>query len=503
MEIEMLQKEKQVNARRIQVQIDNLKKSLQSTENPAGVRMESLEKELALLKEEKQKLLMYSQMDGVIGSVLCKRGEKVSPFVPIMTLYGKSPSYVSAYIHEQLHHKAAVGESVEIVSLSDSGRRVSAEIVGTGSRIVEYPLRLRKRPDMQVWGREVEIRLPEDNPFLLGEKVMVYPPGSRENQYIAQISSHIGKWLHLSLYAAEPETPEEKNKGMAAIRRSKSLGNIPEIEASGLIFLPDLNKFLLISDETQDKAPVLYLMDSDGMVRDKIAVKGVGEMDDMEAICTDEKGNIYIACSQSRKKNRTLPDNRKIFVQICRNGTDLQAEKQILLYDLLMEAAKKSADSDWAEWMKTGEMEIEGMFYQQNALYLGFKNPLKNGRSVILRIAEMEKALQEKQIKPEHVSIWRELDLQNESGEPGAISDLYLHQDRVYVLSCATKNGKKSIRTGALRMYDSEGKLIHTRYFKNLNPEGICFDVDHKNLVITFDEHGKQPSKMLRTEDVQ
>jgi len=504
MEIDMLQKEKQMNVRRIQVQIDNLKKSIQSSENPAAVRIESLEKELHMLKEEKQKLLLYSQLDGIIGSVLCKRGEKISPFVPILTMYGKSPSYVSAYIHEQLHHRAGVGQNVEIVSLSGNGTNVHAEIVGTGSRIVEYPMRLRKRPDMQVWGREVEIRLPEDNPFLLGEKVMVYPEGSRENQYIAQITGQIGKWLNLSLYAAESEHSEINNNGILDIRRSKSLGNIPEIEASGLIYLPDLNQFLLISDETENKAPMLYLMDSDGMVRDKIAIKGIEEMDDMEAICTDETGNIYIACSQSRKKNRTLPNNRKIFVQIGRNGTEFQAERQILLYDLLMQAAKKSAYSDWAKWMADREMEIEGMAVHQNALYLGCKNPLKNSKSVILRISEMEKALQQKKISPNSVQIWRELDLPDEiSGKPMCISDLYFHQDRVYVLSCVKNEAEKNSRRGALTVYDNQGKQMVNRYFKNLNPEGITFDPDRKNLVIVFDEGGKHASKMLRMEDVQ
>ncbi len=503
LEIELLQKEKQMNTRRIQVQIDNLKKNLQSPENPADVRIESLEKELTMLKEEKHKLLIYSQLDGVVGSVFCKRGEKVSPFAPILTLYGKSPSYVSAYIHEQMHHSAAVGERVETVSVS-TGSKVNAEIVGTGSRIVEYPLRLRKRPDMQVWGREVEIRLPEDNPFLLGEKVMVYPEGSRENQYIAQITSKISKWLNLSLYAAESENPEAKSTGILDIRKSKSLGNIPEIEASGLIYLPDLHQFLLISDETQDKAPILYLMDSDGMVRDKAAVKGMEQMDDMEAICTDENGNIYIASSQTRKKKGEFPDSRKLFVQVQRNGTEFEAERQILLHELLMEAAKKAAGTDWAEWIKSGEMEIEGMFWHQNALYLGFKNPLKNSKAVILRISEMEKVLQEKRIIPENVQIWRELDLPNETdGKAMCISDLYMRQDRLHVLCCGKNDRNKSIRTGALRVYDAEGNLIYTRYFKNLNPEGITFDPDRRNLVITFDEHGKHPSKMLRMEEVR
>jgi hypothetical protein len=54
------------------------------------------------------------------------------------------------------------------------------EVVGVGARIVEYPLRLRKRPDIQMWGREVQILIPPENRFLLGEKLVITPVTSRE-----------------------------------------------------------------------------------------------------------------------------------------------------------------------------------------------------------------------------------------------------------------------------------------------------------------------------------
>ncbi len=366
---------------------------------------------------------------------------------------------------------------------------------------MEYPLRLRKRPDVVLLGREVEIRLPEGNPFLLGEKVMIYPLKKKGNSYLAWIKKKIGPWLGLNLYAAEPEDSNQKPKIPIDIGRSASLGHIPEIEASGLIYLPDLNRFLLISDETKEMAPVLYLMDPDGVIRSKTRIRGLDTIDDMEAICPDTFGNIFLACSQSQKKDGTRPNNRKILAKINRNGTDFEVLKRFYLADLLKGAAGKNRAEKWARSMDNGDIEIEGMFYHRRDLYLGFKKPLKEGQAVILRISEIEKALDENRIRPDQVEIWRELDLRSDDSDTGAgISDLLFHDNRLYVLF---KSGKKGGRTGMLRIFDGDGILMKEYGFGNLNPEGIAFyqdpmDATNRNLVITFDGGGKNPSKMLR-----
>ena len=150
----------------------------------------------------------------------------------------------------------------------------------------------------------------------VGEKVMVYPMKNRERQVLVSVRERLSRWLNLSLCAAELGDSDQKSKGVLNIQRSNSLGNIPEIEASGLIYMPDLEQFLLVGDETEDKAPVLYLMDQDAMVREKVLICGMETINDMEAICEDDHENIFVACSQSRKKDGSLPDNRKILAKI-------------------------------------------------------------------------------------------------------------------------------------------------------------------------------------------
>lgn len=156
------------NQNPILIKIENLKRELQLAASPAQIK-----DELNLLMEEKKKLTIFAQINGIIGSVNAKEGEKIPPFTSIITLHTKSPSYVKGYIHEDVYNKVTIGQKVTIASLSDAKNTIEGEVVGVGSRIVEYPVRLRKRPDFQIWGREIIIKIPSENNFLLGEKARI------------------------------------------------------------------------------------------------------------------------------------------------------------------------------------------------------------------------------------------------------------------------------------------------------------------------------------------
>ncbi len=152
----------------ILIKITNLKRELKLNWSPSQIK-----DEIHLLQEELKKLTIFAQINGMIGSVNFKEGEKVSPFTPIVTLHTKSPSSIKGYIHENVYNKILVGQKVSATSVSDKKNTIIGEVIGVGSRIVEYPERLRKRPDFQIWGREIIIKIPHENNFLLGEKVLI------------------------------------------------------------------------------------------------------------------------------------------------------------------------------------------------------------------------------------------------------------------------------------------------------------------------------------------
>jgi len=172
---ESLKKELELGTHLTQVKINTLKETLNSSKAAGSIQLKGLEEERNLLQAEKKDLLKHSPITGVIGSVNFKEGEKVSPFEPILTVHSRSPAYVEGYIHENAYSRISVKDKVRVVSMANKSASTVGEVVGVGARIVEYPLRLRKRPDIQMWGREVQILIPPENRFLLGEKLVITP----------------------------------------------------------------------------------------------------------------------------------------------------------------------------------------------------------------------------------------------------------------------------------------------------------------------------------------
>ncbi|MDY6950410.1 MAG: hypothetical protein SWE60_02780 [Thermodesulfobacteriota bacterium] len=148
-------------------------------ESPAEIQVRQLEEKLSLLKLEQSKLNICAEISGIIGSVNLKPGEKAAPFTPILTLHTRTPLFIKGYIHEDVYSDVSIDQRVGVKSLTDTGNSITGTIVGVGARVVEYPVRLRKNAIVQAWGREVVIEIPEDNPFILGEKVLINVSGNK------------------------------------------------------------------------------------------------------------------------------------------------------------------------------------------------------------------------------------------------------------------------------------------------------------------------------------
>ncbi len=170
-----LKKDLKLKTNYYQLMIDEITNRLNTPEKAIQSRLLSLEEELTLLQKENDKLIIYSEITGLVGSVNFKKGENVSSFTPIITIHVKSPSYVKGYIHENVYNNISLNDKVEILSVSNKKNSVKGEIIGVGSRIVEYPNRLLNRAEIQIWGREVMIKIPSENQFLLGEKLLIVP----------------------------------------------------------------------------------------------------------------------------------------------------------------------------------------------------------------------------------------------------------------------------------------------------------------------------------------
>jgi len=131
-----------------------------------------LQKELELLNNEAKQLKKYAPSNGTIGNVYSQTGELIQPYSTIISVYETNPTLIKAYKNVENKYNLSVGAEVSIVAVNRK-YSIQGKIVDIGSRIVGYPSRLLPAPEIELWGQEIFIRIPDGHEFLNGEKVIV------------------------------------------------------------------------------------------------------------------------------------------------------------------------------------------------------------------------------------------------------------------------------------------------------------------------------------------
>lgn len=155
-----------------QERISLLRQSLTGDDDPYKARIRQLDEQINRLEAESDRLVLRSPIDGIVGAIGFGEGEAVSPYAAMMSVYGYRPVLVKAYIHEAGLSDVELGRTVFVSSVMKD-ETVEGRIIGIGSRIMPYPVRLLKNPAVQLYGRQVVIAIEPENKFLVGEKLLI------------------------------------------------------------------------------------------------------------------------------------------------------------------------------------------------------------------------------------------------------------------------------------------------------------------------------------------
>ena len=131
-----------------------------------------LDKELEVLIIEENQLIKTAEIHGTVGSVSAQQGELLSPYTTILSIYESNPTVIKAVMNEGFEYEIEVGQTVKVES-ANRNYKIDGKIIEIGARIIEYPNRLKANQNIQMWGQELFIKIPEDNKFLNGERVAV------------------------------------------------------------------------------------------------------------------------------------------------------------------------------------------------------------------------------------------------------------------------------------------------------------------------------------------
>ena len=117
-------------------------------------------------------VLYAGSHDGNFYALDAQTGELLSPYSNILSIYEQNPSVIKAIMNEGIKYNVEVGEKV-IVESSNRSYEIEGQVFEVGSRIIEYPNRLKSNQSIPLWGQELFIKIPTDNNFLNGERVFV------------------------------------------------------------------------------------------------------------------------------------------------------------------------------------------------------------------------------------------------------------------------------------------------------------------------------------------
>lgn len=451
--------------------------------DPLAVDIADLSEEMDYLEAQKKNLYVFAEVDGIVGAVNFKKGEKVPAFASLVTLSPENPSYVEGFVHENLHTKLEIGKSVTVYPMSSTTRPLQGKVVSVGSRIILIPTRLMLYPNMQVWGREVVVEIPPHNDLLLGEKVQIKPKFEFLKFPLAIAATELA-----AAGTAEKNLTAAAGVGPQTMRMPPQLARRLAFEPSGVIYLEDIKKFLVVSDDTdKQNSPFLFLVDREGQIEDQsLRVPGVDEVSDLESI--SQSGEyVYLMTSQGLSKKGKDKTERNQFIRVKRRGLELEGTQNLEFKPLLLKAVMASADAKLkAVFRQTADIEIESHFVDGNDLYIGFKAPVDTeGRSLVLVVSDVNSIFQARKISPLQISKVKWIDFAVQGEAPYRLSDLIRIKGRMY----ATTVNSSEDGGAVWRLQESDGVLVaeQLKAFTNLKPEGIAFDPEDSTLFVTFD----------------
>ncbi len=457
-----------------------------SPETPA------IERYKQLLKALHRQLLDYegrisserirSPCDGQVTAIYARPGDAIDAFQPILTVVESSPVYLEAYVPERANLTLREGDRVIVESMRSGIAPAGGTVKFVHGEVSPLPDRLvvtRTHP----WVRRVYIELDRPHELLPGEKVRVKAARKR---------FAFGCILRFADAAegGDPGGPEVGSGGPAfrKVQLPRRLWMRTRFEPSGLLWLEDIDRFLVISDDTgcrgrDGHAPWLFLMDKDGLVEpEPVRLIGVDEIDDLEAVADRGDGIIYLLSSQSLNKRGKRRAGRQYLLEVERQGRRFAVLRRVELFSLLVESYGEAGLARLGLTQRTGDgklvLDVEGMVYRDGCLYLGLKEPVGEDGAFIWRITDLDRVFSGSRLAPDQVSIYARVDLGGRGGLPAGISDMVLDEaGRLLILSTLVGAADSEQAGGCFVVDDFHRGRLNARQifsFPKLKPEGIC-----------------------------
>ncbi len=272
-------------------------------------------------------------------------------------------------------------------------------------------------------------------------------------------------------------------------------------EPSAILWVEEFGGYLIVSDDTGrgkvKNIPYLFLMDYRGNIQpDMIKLNGIRQIADLESICRDDDGFIYLLGSQSVTSKGKRTAVRELFLKTKIVGKNLMVVSYVSLFKMLENISKNHEHflEDLAVPDLT-KLDIEGMAYHDGKLYLGLNAPLYNDKYALIWCLEHYYQIFE---TPDDVdaivglfSLWAKVPLMSygQKGVFSGISDMVFTGTGGLVILSGRKDGGFAWHVSEPKTGILDPKII--KKLKGYNPEGLCLTPGQKGMVTLVSDQGK------------
>ena len=234
-----------------------------------------------------------------VTEIFARSGDVVQEFIPVIAVDEIKPKFLTMYIPENSTVQPEPGMQVDITSSRSSDFNTTGTVTFVHPGFSRAGERLSFRGQI-FWARKVLVALSKNHNLIPGEVINARLGDlADEKDYIAVASASENSSVEANDGADSPPLQD--------MQVPQNLVSKSRFEPSGIVWISELKKYLIVSDDTgikntnSDHAPYLFFMDEAGKVEpNPVPLSGVRTVNDLEAITYAGDDIFYVVVAQNQ-----------------------------------------------------------------------------------------------------------------------------------------------------------------------------------------------------------